>query len=285
MILSRSLAEKLLILANGGQLSASSLKHTFINDLIAEGIITDKRSGRTKSTLQVINPDALSKYLFNKFSISDLQQYVNLLTSTEITRAKLVQVASDSKSISRRTFKGFLINSYEPIETVLNDVPLLINPVSGTFQFIYDFDKFIPAPDVIIVGVENSENFSEIRKQRYLFPNSKVLFVSRYPQNQSKDLIKWLQSIDNPYWHFGDYDFAGINIYIQEYKRHFPGKKASFFIPENIEKLIEKYGNRKLYDQQQLNILDISEENIRSLITLLHKYKKGLEQEALILSL
>lgn len=283
MILPLKLAKKLLILANGGQLSASSIKHVFISNLISEGIIIDKRSGRTKSTLHVINPDALYTFLLNKFSISDLQQYVELLANAETTRAESVQVANDSKTINRRTFKGFLVNSYEPVETLLNGIPFIINPTSGTFQFIYDFEKFIPAPDVIIIGIENSENFSGIRKQRYLFPNIKALFVSRYPQNQSKDLIKWLQTISNPYWHFGDYDFAGINIYMQEYKRHLP-RKASFFVPENIEEMIRKYGNRKLYDKQQLNIFDSAEENVHSLITLLHKYKKGLEQEVLLIA-
>lgn len=282
MMLSLPLAEKLLILANGGLLAASTVKHTLVGDLIAEGIITDKRSGRTKSTLQIINPDALNYYLRNKFSISNLQEYVELLRNAEITRAELVAVAGNSKIINRRTFKGFLVNSYEPIETLLNDIPFIINPISGTFQFIYDFEKFIPEPDVIIIGIENSENFSEIRQQSYLFPNVKVLFVSRYPQNQSKDLIKWLLTIPNPYWHFGDYDFAGINIYVQEYKKHLPDK-ASFFIPVNIEQLIAKYGSRKLYDKQQLNNLDLADENISLLITLLHKYKKGLEQEALLI--
>ena len=79
MMLSLSLAEKLLVLANGGQLPASSIKHTFVRDLIAEGIIIDRRTGRTKSILHVTNTAALSDYLLNKFAISDLQEYVNLL--------------------------------------------------------------------------------------------------------------------------------------------------------------------------------------------------------------
>ena len=232
--------------------------------------------------MRVTNTVALNDYLLNKFSISDLQEYIELLKNTEITRAELVQVASNSKIINRRTFKGFLVNSYEPVDTILNGSSFTINPTPGTFQFIYDFEKFIPAPDVVIIGVENAENFCAIEKQRYLFPNVKALFVSRYPQGQSKDLIKWLQTIPNFYMHFGDYDFAGINIYLQEYKKHL-GDKASFFIPENIEQLIEKYGNQKLYDQQQLNVSNDIEENTQLLVSLLHKYKKGLEQEALII--
>ncbi|WP_221390306.1 hypothetical protein [Dyadobacter sp. NIV53] len=282
MTLPLPLAEKLLVLAQGGQLSASSVKHAFVNDLIAEGIITDRRSGRTKSMLHVTNSAALRDYLLNKFSISDLQEYIEVLRNAEITRAALVQVAADSKTIIRRTFKGFLVNSYEPIDAFLNSSFFSVNPTPGIFQFIYDFEKFIPAPDVVIIGVENAENFCAIEKQRYLFPDVKALFVSRYPQGQSKDLIRWLQNIPNGYRHFGDYDFAGINIYFQEYKKHL-GNKASFFIPENIEQLIEKYGNRKLYDQQQLNVSDEIEDNVQLLISLLHKYKKGLEQEALMI--
>ena len=48
--------------------------------------------------------------------------------------------------------------------------------------------------------------------------NQKILFVCRYPQ--SNDLIKWLQSIPNRYLHFGDLDFAGINIYLNEFKKY-----------------------------------------------------------------
>jgi len=109
------------------------------------------------------------------------------------------------------------------------------------------------------------------------------LFVSRYPQNQNKDLMKWLQTIPNRYIHFGDFDFAGIRIFLNEYKKYLKNR-ASFFIPENIENLIEIYGNKKLYDKQgfNLNKEKITEENLLKLIEAIHKHKKGLEQEILI---
>ena len=80
----------------------------------------------------------------------------------------------------------------------------------------------------------------------------------------------------------GDYDFAGINIYLQEYKKNL-GAKASFFIPDNMEQLLEQYGNKTLYDRQQLNNTGIVEEKLQQLIALIHKYKKGLEQEILLI--
>ena len=282
MTLPLSIAEKLLLLLQGAKLPASKVKHALINDLTAEGIITDWRVGRTKSVLLVTNGIALTDFLYNRYSIPDLRAYVFAAREKENSRAKFVEVASDSKAGKSRTFKGFLINSYEPIQAFLNDTPYIVNPTAGTFQFVYDYENFIPAADTVIIGVENAENFCNINKQRYLFSNVKALFVSRYPQSQSKDLIKWLQKIPNPYWHFGDYDFAGINIYQQEYRKYLKNK-ASFFVPENFEELIQTYGNRKLYDQQKLNTSDIKEDELQILISLLHKYKKGLEQEVFLI--
>jgi hypothetical protein len=106
--------------------------------------------------------------------------------------------------------------------------------------------------------------------------------VSRYPQNQSKDLIKWLQSIQNHYLHFGDFDFAGIGIYMNEFKKHLK-ERTTFFVPENIDQLIDNYGNKKRYDEQKVNfnVKTISEDKLLKLINTIHKYRKGLDQEVL----
>ena len=109
------------------------------------------------------------------------------------------------------------------------------------------------------------------------------MFVSRYPQNQSKDLTKWLQSIPNNYLHFGDFDFAGIGIYINEFNKHLVDK-SQFFIPENIDDLIKQHGNKNRYNDQttNFNVEAIKESSIIELIDILHKYRKGLDQEILI---
>ncbi|MEJ5960819.1 hypothetical protein [Pedobacter immunditicola] len=112
----------------------------------------------------------------------------------------------------------------------------------------------------------------------------KHIKLCRYPQGQSKDLIKWLQKIPNPYLHFGDFDFAGIGIYLHEYKR-FLLDRAHFFIPSHLETLIAKVGSRRLYDVQKISFKfdQTTEPALLRTIELIHKYKKGLEQEALIL--
>ncbi|MDR3235814.1 MAG: hypothetical protein LBT48_03700, partial [Prevotellaceae bacterium] len=175
------------------------------------------------------------------------------------------------------------VNCSAPIQATIDGEHIILNPAKGTFQFIYDFENFTIPQDITVVGIENLENFRYIEKQKYLFENIKPLFVSRYPQNQSKDLIKWLQSIPNNYLHFGDFDFAGIGIYLNEFKKHLENR-AMFFVPEKIEELIKNYGNRNLYNIQSIRFSEqeIKEESLTEVMKLIHKYKKGLEQEILI---
>jgi hypothetical protein len=275
------IAEKLLQLSQGKSIPSSMAKHSLIEDLVMEGII--ERKGRIQKSLLLHDKKALHTYLQNKCSINDLQFYVQVCRKEELTRSELVAATSDSKHRGVRSFKGFLVNCYFPIQATLNGNQITLNPVDGTFQFIYDFEKFVIAPDITIVGVENPSNFRHIDKQKYLFSDIKSLFVSRYPQNQSKDLIMWLQSIPNSFLHFGDFDFSGIGIYLNEYKKHL-ADKASFFVPDNIDDLIKEFGNKKRYDEQKINfnIRTMSETKLLKLIETIHKRRKGLDQEILI---
>lgn len=275
------IAEKLLLLSNGERIPHGSAKHSLIDDLVSEGILL--RKGRIKKTLQLHDSNSLHTYLQTHCSINDLSLYIEVSNKKEITRSELVTASSDSKRFKVRTFKGFLVNCYEPLKATLGNKEILLNPVVGTFQFIYDFEKFVPSLDITIVGIENPSNFRHIEKQNHLFSDIKPLFVSRYPQNQSKDLIKWLQSIPNNYLHFGDFDFSGIGIYLNEFKKHLKDN-ASFFIPDNIDNLIKKHGNKDRYNSQKINFdtKAIKERSLLELIDIIHKYRKGLDQEILI---
>lgn len=284
MKLSKALAEKLLQLCRGERLPASKLNYPLVRELLEEGIVDESRSGRSKSVLHLPSPEALKAFLLNRFSIADLEDYIQVLGAEALFRSQLVQAAADSKAKKVRTFKGFLVNSYEPVQASLDGADLLLHPTAGTFQFIHAFERFVPHPDVTIVGVENAENFSRIEKQRYLFQEIHPLFVSRYPQHQGKDLIRWLQAIPNPYLHFGDFDFAGIGIYLHEYKRYL-GARAAWFVPAGVEAMLLRWGSRKLYDGQKITFdpQQIEEPGILEMIRLMHQYKRGLEQEALII--
>ena len=275
-----SIAENLLLLQNGEKISASKIKNSIVNEMFENGILKKQIQGRSKSLIYCPEQQQMNDFLQNHYGISNLQNYIKTLVTEELTRAEAISVASNSKLKKIRTFKGFLVNCYSSIQAKINGKEVVLNPPEGIFQFIYDFESFEIPEDVMIVGIENPENFRYIEKQRYLFEDEKPLFVSRYPQNQSKDLLKWLQSISNQYLHFGDFDFAGIGIYLNEYKKYL-GDRASFFVPSTIENLIYEYGNKELYDKQKINfdLQAIQEGNLIKLIEIIHKYKKGLEQE------
>lgn len=282
MVISLSLAEKLQLLVDAGQMPASKLgKHEVVSQMRDEGIVSSSIAGRTKETLYIPDIAAFHNYLHNRYGITSLQAYIAELKSESASRAGLVAAAGDSKVIPIRTFTGFLVNSYMPVDCTMNSRPFLVNPQEGSFMFIYDYQHFLPAPDVTIVGVENAEVFGQAVKLKWLFHGVKPLFISRYPQQQGKDALRWLQSIPNSYLHLGDYDFAGINIYLQEYRRHL-GSRATFLLPGGIDKLIAEHGSRTRYDTQRLNDNVIDEPGLLRLVALLHQHKKCLDQEILL---
>lgn len=276
-----SIAEKLALMQNGEKVPSSRLRHAVVDSMIENGILKKQIQGRSKTLIYLSQKDKLTDYLDNHFGISNLESYIVALKQNDLTRSEAVTVASNSKLKPIRTFKGFLVNCYEPIECLFKGKKIVLQPNEGIFTFISDFEEFYPCSETTIVGIENPENFRYIREQRYLFADIHPLFVSRYPQ--SRDLIKWLQMIPNNYLHFGDFDFSGLNIYINEYKRHL-NERAKYFLPANIEKLLSEKGNRKNHDNQII-LFDkstIVEENILLLLKIIEKYKKGLEQEIFI---
>lgn len=180
----------------------------------------------------------------------------------------------------------FLISLHPDLifQCELNGETFVIHPANGSFTFICDWQSFSVPEDVIVVGIENMENFRLVQRQKYLFEEclggNKLLFVSRYPQ--STDLREWLKSIPNRYVHFGDFDLAGIKIFQTEFERHV-GERASFMIPSDIEDRI-KNGSSKRYDDQFSHSGNISSKDpgVQALIDIINKYRKGYDQEGYI---
>ncbi len=279
-----SVAVKLLQMVQGKKITAAQLRHALMDELAEEGIIEKQRAASNSTVYKIKNTEGLHAFLQNKLGIESLAAYINTLQQQELTRSQLVKAAADSKLKRVNTFKGFLVNCYEPIPAVIAGITTTITPLPGRYTFIHDYTRFTVEKDVTIVGVENAENFTYVQQQQYLFGNSKVLFVSRYPQEQTTALREWLMAIPNHYLHFGDLDFEGIDIYLGEFKKHL-GNKASFLIPPQTEEMLLRHGNSALYNQQFRYTLPqgINQEPaLNNLVQLFHRYKKVLEQEAFI---
>lgn len=281
MRLTLKIARILMRLIEGETIPASAAKSKLVEELISENIIL--RKGKHRKTIELINEYGLHLYLANQLQINNLENHISALENKDTSRAEFVRIATDSKGSKERAFKGFLVNSYRPIKAELNNQVITINPALGSFVFIYDFESFKIPKDVTVVGVENARSFMHIEEQKYLFENLNPLFVSRYPQNQSKDFITWMKSVPNDYLHFGDFDLAGIGIYLNEYKKHLL-KQARFFIPNNIQDAIHSNGNRARYDNQKANfsIGNIKEAELLDLVRIIKFERKGLDQEYFI---
>lgn len=281
MKLSVALAKKLLRVTQGESLPRSQVKYAIVDRMVEERVLSVRSQG-TRQTIYCREATAVHRYLKNQLGVNDLSLFVGTVTAAEPLRSDVVRAASDSKIKVIRSFKGFPVNCCHPLRASLNGILLQITPFPGAFTYIYDFEHFIPDEEIIVVGVENGENFRYIERQKKLFPFEKALFVSRYPQ--SGDLLKWLQLIPNRYLHFGDFDFAGINIYLNEFKQTL-GARAEFFVPDDITDLFHKYGNRHLYDRQCKMAPQrscVQEPALERLWDLICAERKGLEQEALI---
>ena len=285
MKITLSSASQIKQLLDGERISYSLLSHPIFRQLIDEKILLLQLHGRSKKICYLQDKQLLINYLNNKFGIIDLNEYIRQLSSPNktLSRTENIKLSTNSKLTASRTFQGFLVNTYSPIEVSINHTKQTLYPGIGSFTFIYDYVTFCIPPEITIVGIENPANFRYIEYQQELFRDITPLFVCRYPQSQHKDLLYWLQSIPNPYVHFGDFDFAGIRIYQQEYRKTLQDR-ASFLIPRNLPEILHTYGNRELYDKQLPLATQLSkeEEVIKELIQLLHQAHKGLEQEIFI---
>lgn len=284
MKLSKGLIDKLLSLVQGETIPSSRLKGEWVDEMLREGVLLSI-SRRSRIVYQATDGNALRTYLANHYeSLRDLEAVQAQMQSdqTTILRADQVAVSGNSKLLPCRTFSGFLVNAYDPIPARIAETELIIHPQEGIFLFIADYTAFTLPPDILIIGIENSENFRYIHKLRYLFGEERILFVSRYPQ--SKDLVRWLSSVPNRYLHFGDLDLAGIHIYLSEFYAHLKSR-ASFFIPEDAEKRIQ-IGSRERYDVQlsRFDKMKITDSRVSQLVSWIHIYHRGYDQEGYISS-
>lgn len=267
----------------GEQVAGSKLNGNLLSELMAEGLLLVIARGSRKS-YRARDIEALKRYLIDKD-----ESFRMLEANAADSRASMAAETGNSKLVSVRSCPGFPINSYEPIECSLHGKPFMVNPQEGSFLFVTDWETFVIPGEVIVMSIENMENFRMIRQQRSFFEDylkahgmsGKILFVSRYPQ--SLDLRKWLTSIPNHYIHFGDYDLAGINIFLSEFQQYIGKDRSSFLIPDDIE-LRLKSGSKSRYDEQYNRFKDMKSDSqeIQHLIELIHQERKGYDQEGYI---
>jgi len=285
MKLTLRLIENLQRLLSGESIPYSALPKSLVESLLEEGLLSVAYHG-TKRRLIAHNAAALAGTLpeYNE-ALIDLDAAARLLTDDN-SRSAQAALSGNSKTCSQRSTPGFLVNSYSRIDCMLGGQPLEIGPAEGSAIYIADWQSFIPPASTLIIGIENTENFLCIRQQKDLFDDcmlqdeSDILFVSRYAF--SSDLMAWLASVTNRYVHFGDFDPAGISIFLSQFKPYV-GERGSFLIPQDIEQRISR-GSRQRYDSQYAgySTLTTDDPDLSRLMAMIHKYRRCYDQEGYI---
>ena len=278
-----AISASLQALMAGEPVAGSKLSRRLLDELMAEDLLLVITRGSRKS-YRARDTEALKRFLIDKD-----ESFRILEANASDSRASMAAETGNSKLVTVRSCPGFPVNSYEPVACFLAGEPFVVNPQEGTFLFVSYWDKFAIPEDVVVIGIENMENFRMIRRQRRFFEeylhthglSDKVLFVSRYPQ--STDLRRWLCTIPNHYLHFGDFDLAGINIFLKEFHQYMDKDRSSYLLPADIESRL-KSGSRQRYDEQYDRFKDISSDlpELQQLISLIHRERKAYDQEGYI---
>lgn len=289
MKLTPGLIEKLIRLRNGESIPSSQLKGEWVDDLLRDRILISS-SNKSRRSYHISDKKsfliALDRVQEGLGNLENMLSYLSdNQTSNDATRAEQAAETGNSKLKMTRSFPGFLVNSYEPIQCELGGESFMLCPNEGASCFVFDWKSFKVNEGTVIVGIENPENFRHIRKQRSLFeslyPGKQLMFVSRYPQ--SKDLKKWLQTIPNHYVHFGDFDLAGIKIFLSEFHKYIPSR-STFLIPEDIEERLRQYGSQERFNGNYYENRNIKSDipEVQHLIELILEYHKCYDQEGYI---
>ena len=278
-------------LRQGETVPFSRFPADWAKEMLLEGGVASIVRGSRKS-LKVVSRAAFDVYLRSKGLQPDKLEETAAVLSGASSRSEQVQLLGDSKAVMVRSCPGFPVNVIGPLSVRLGERKILLCPCPGSFLYISDFPAFRIPSDTVVVGVENMENFrlpelqtavwEEIQEQYGEGGVPPLLLVSRYPQ--SRDLATWLQGIPNKYVHFGDFDLAGVHIYLTEFYARI-GERAAFFVPRDIEERLS-HGSRERYDVQfeRFGKMEVSDARVQRLVGLIHRHHRGYDQEGYIVA-
>jgi hypothetical protein len=276
---------RLLKLVSEGEVNAASFSSNkkLLEIFLQDGVLDFRPIGNQQKKIFCSDTANLTKYLQNKFGIQSVDEYIVFLEKDNVQRSDATRAVSDSKFRKTSVFAGFLLNCYEELACSLHSESFVVKPMFGAFTFVSAYNTFKVPEDVTVVVVEGHENFREIDRQRYLFESIKPLFLWRYQNSNS--IAAWLKLIPNQYIHFGDLDPKGIHIYLSEFRSKLGDARGRFLIPPDIETMLMKHGEKDLYENQKSFlplIQNTTDPELISLIEMIQKYRRGVEQEIFI---
>ena len=124
MTLPIAIAEKLRqLLVDRTSLPASDLKGVVVEKMFNDGVLQKRLIGKSKAVIFITDTIAFQSYLANHFGVADIEEYVKGYRDENITRSQAIAISGNSKLRNVRTFKGFMVSSYAPVDAILNGRP------------------------------------------------------------------------------------------------------------------------------------------------------------------
>ncbi len=276
-----------------GRLTGSQLPRTgkrLLQPLLDSGILDAEKSGRGEVII-VANHAAFEKWLPTQFpSYAD-----HISQPVGSNRAKSIALRRDSKSnglgvsqsvLHLRAFGGG--NTSVLVDSEMLSVEELTQRHGIAACMITD-ETVIQLPHRLIVLVENLEFFLQVE---LVVPAAKLGLHSagRVSDRLVACLARSLTG-DSTLWHLPDYDPVGLSDYLR--LRAALGNRVKLYMPENIEALFERFGNRDLIRKKPRNRALLEQLNgavwpcdaSARVFGLIKDSGSGLEQEALLLGL
>jgi len=258
------------------------MARAIIKKLKNNGSLKIERLSAQRYKIDLVHEENIFRFFRNYgykiSSIEDIDTYIENVLDAHPSRDTLQKFTGSTKTKTSKSLKGLYLSSLTNLDIKINNQTVNIVPTNGLGYFCFHTQKIEVSKETIIVGVENYQVIWFAKKFKIFFDREPMLFVVR-----NETMREWISDLENEYIHFGDYDLAGINIYLNEIvPRLKKCKKYSMFIPENIEALIQKYGNNKLFeDQKCYKNLIVKDKKIATLKAIIMRHKRGLEQEGL----
>jgi hypothetical protein len=243
----------LLKLKSHKELNYSLVPETLLKELVDENLIS----------IITLTPKRKKVVVKDEF----FEVYKDIEKLEDITtRADLIKANTHTKKMKISPQDGLYINGNCTIAGV--KLPLFKNSA----VFLKELPKI--KEDILIVGVENYENLIYFESSLKHFQKENILFVYR-----NKAMIEFFKTTQNKKIYFGDFDLAGLDIYLHQILPL--NIDIKLYIPQNLDKLIENFGSNYLYTKQLNKYKNLKTNNskIQDIIEMIHRYQKSLEQE------
>lgn len=250
-----------------GSVGYSSANKIILKELQNLGIVRIKSAG-IRRTVVVSNSSQLAQWLQVKYPQHSIDPNSLLTREGNIVRSGSSKTGKSSHEILPFLFKWFrgekdqwagLTKNYGMAAVLTDKLASLTMPPSWHLLTIENWEPFLRAD---YTGASAS------------------IMVAYLSGNASDILINALKKFTHPplsVLHFGDYDWEGLYIF-QRLQKAIPS--ARLYIPEDIESLFKKFGDRKLVDRQKRKAtFDMENQECLPVIRLIEQTNSGLEQE------